>query len=536
VSSDLNYTKSTPLREYVNVLKRRRWWLIVTVVACVGAAGLITFKTTPMYQTTAQLTYQRQVDASSALTGANTIMSVSDVAQALDTYANLMSTEVMRARAAAELGVAADAQLGATISSEGIQDTAILQITGTSSDPRTAQRVANAYAIAFTKWRQATTVQSFRSAEEVVATKMRQFTTPELRKDAAYYALAARLEDLKVLESTSTGNFVIAAPATLPEQPFSPSHPRDLLLGLLAGVLVGLLLVAVREQLDVRVRASSDLGSALGMPVLGRLPRVSRDVGASHKLVAVSDPAGAVAEACRILRGNLEFVDIDGNLTSVLVTSCTQGEGKTTAVCNLAATLARAGKKVVVVDCDLRRPKTHTYFGLRNSNGVSTVVSGKITLSEALQDVHLPTVEEPDGSSVAVIPPIRVLTSGPLPPNPGEIVTSQRLASVISELSDHADLVLIDAPPFLAVGDAAALARTANGLLVVMRLGTVTKAMLKETAEFLDPLPCRKLGIVVTNIPAEGSAHRYRYYSKDSGEYEPETSPAEASAPSAGSI
>jgi non-specific protein-tyrosine kinase len=231
----------------------------------------------------------------------------------------------------------------------------------------------------------------------------------------------------------------------------------------------------------------------------------------------MTEPSSSGAEAFRMLRGNLEFMDIDDKVRSILVTSCTQGEGKTTTLCNLAVTLARSGKRVIVLDCDLRRPRVHHYFGLKNANGVSTVVAGKCSITDAVQDVRVPVLEEADGSQPSsAVPPVKVLTAGPIPPNPGEIVTSRRLAGMIPELTVHADLVLIDAPPFLAVGDASSLARTAGGLVLVMKLGEITRPMLKEAADFLAPLPCHKLGIVLTNLERDGAARRYKYYSKTS--------------------
>jgi Mrp family chromosome partitioning ATPase len=255
-----------------------------------------------------------------------------------------------------------------------------------------------------------------------------------------------------------------------------------------------------------------------------RLPQVPKGLAGAGGLVTLHEPDGPGAEAFRVLRGNLDFVGVDGEVRSILITSCTQGEGKTSTVCNLAVALATAGKRVVVVDADMRRPRVHAYFDLPNRTGLSTVVAGKVRLGEALQAVVVPSYEAvTDGDELRISSDpdtigkrIYVVTSGPLPPNPGEIVTSQHLQAVLTELIKGSDMVLVDAPPFMVVGDAAPLAARTDGIMLVFKMGHVTKGMLKEARDFLAPLPSRKLGIVVANIPIE--AGRYKYYREHADE------------------
>jgi non-specific protein-tyrosine kinase len=310
-----------------------------------------------------------------------------------------------------------------------------------------------------------------------------------------------------------------------------PQHTRDLMLGLLIGLVLGIGAVTLLEQLDIRVHSQDEFAEGTGMPMLGRLPRVGKEVAKDASLLVLDEPDGPTAEAFRMLRGNLDFINVDGEIQSIMVSSPSQGEGKSTTVCNLAVTLARTGKHVIVVDCDLRRPRVHHYFGMKNRHGVSTVVTGHASVGDALQVVRPPaeTASEPARPSEGRGGSLRVLTSGPLPPNPGEIVTSRSIATLIQDLTTQSDLVLVDAPPFLAVGDAAALSRAVGGIMVVMRLGTITKTMLKETADFLEPLPCRKLGIVATNLPTEGAGYRYEYR-RAKAEEEPAT-PSSLTAP-----
>ena len=514
-------SKST-LREYVAALRRRWTYVAGALVVAVLVAAVYSYTRTPMYEAFARLAYQKQADLSSLLTGSQSLVSSVDVQRELETYSSLMTTAEMAERARRELDLSEVADLGATIIALPVKDTSVMQIRAVSDDPQVAQRVANAYAAGFYAWRKQVAIDQIRDAQKAVVQKLSQYKTETEKQDPGYFSLLSRLEDLRVLETVAQGNFTIVSEAELPTEPFEPKHARDIVLGLLVGLLVGVFLVAIAEQLDIRVHTQEDIGTGTGLPILGRLPRVSRELSRTTALAVLKEPEGASAEAFRMLRGNLEFVNVDGEVSTFLFTSPTQGEGKTTAVCNLAVTLARTGKRVIVVDCDLRRPRVHAYFNLANREGVSTVVAGRSNLAEVLQPVAVPMHDErsegrsagPDGGARS----IHVLTSGPLPPNPGEIAASRKLASLLAELERNCDVLLVDAPPFLAVGDSAALARSVGGVILVTRLGTATKAMLHEAVEYLATLPCRTLGVVVTNLPIEARSYRYKYYRDASGD------------------
>jgi len=453
-----------------------------------------------------------------------------EVQRESETYAQLVTTDEMKTRAKAELG--SEVPDDVTIEAEYVPDTSVLRISAVSDDPAEARDVANAYAAALTKWRRQVAIDQYKEAEKIILQKIDDYgDDPARLSDPGYVQLVGRLQDIRLLEASATGNFVVASAGVLPDAPFAPQHIRDVVIGFLIGVIAGIGLVTLAEQLDVRIHSVDDLAATLNLPVLARFPRLSRGQDGVGGLTAMNEPAGPMAEASRMLRGNLDFVNVDGEVTSLIVTSCSQGEGKTTTAANLGVALARAGKRVIIVDSDLRRPRLHRFFDLPNRIGLSTVVAGRTSLAEALQPFELGPRDRATGADltdwtegVEARSRLYVLPSGPLPPNPGEIAASRRLAEVIAELSGICDLVLLDAPPLLVVGDTAALARAAGGMLVVARLGIVTKAMLTEAVEALAQMPCRKLGVVVTGIPVEGTAYRYRYFEESSAS-EPETSP-----------
>jgi len=231
-----------------------------------------------------------------------------------------------------------------------------------------------------------------------------------------------------------------------------------------------------------------------------------------------------VAEAYRFLRTNLEFVNLNHDVKVVLVTSPLAGQGKSTIIANLAIALIRAGKRVTVVEGDLRLPSLHRSFNITNDRGLTDVVSGAMSLSTAVHVLKL--VDETAGSSRHRDPggdghpvsagdsKIRVLLSGPLPPNPGEIANSQQTSDIIEALKSDADYVLVDSPPMFVVGDAAALAAKVDGIIVILRLDETTTDTVKDVEDFLARVPARALGIVVNGVPrrTKGGSHRYPEY------------------------
>ena len=295
------------------------------------------------------------------------------------------------------------------------------------------------------------------------------------------------------------------------------------MLGLIAGLFFGITGAFVLGQFDVRLRSHREVASALRLTVVGRVPQLPRRSTHDDRLVAENDPEGTFSEALRVLRSNLDWSNIDENLRVLLVSSCLKGEGKTLTLCNLGVTLARAGKRVIVVDADLRNPQVHRQFNLPNSLGLTSVALGRITLDKALlryggptQVTKVRTPARPDEAvpgQQAWDGSLRILTSGPVPPNPGEVVASRSVANILTALSkSDVDYVLIDVPPLLGFGDVGALAPAVDGLLMVANIRKARRPTLDEGREALDALPCRKVGVVVIGENIEDSRYT-SYYS-----------------------
>jgi len=225
--------------------------------------------------------------------------------------------------------------------------------------------------------------------------------------------------------------------------------------------------------------------------------------GMDNTLITHHDPKSPVAEAFRTLRTNLQFSALDRELRTLLVTSAGPGEGKSTVITNLAVAVAQSGKSVILVDADLRKPVIHKRFGLGNDVGLTNIlVHGPA--ESVLQDVGIANLQ--------------VVTSGPIPPNPAEMLDSGMMEKTRDFLKEKADIVLFDCPPVVAVTDAALLSRKMDGVLLVVQLGSVEREAARRAKTLLENVQAPLLGLVINNIPAAGGYYYYYYYSDEDEE------------------
>jgi capsular exopolysaccharide synthesis family protein len=291
-------------------------------------------------------------------------------------------------------------------------------------------------------------------------------------------------------------------PAGLPQDPVSPDMILIGILGVVAGLALGIALAFLRERLDDSLRGRVDLETNVGAPVLAVIPKVP---GWRNKhearLVTREQPKSAVAEAYRTLRTSVSFTSVQRGLKAIMITSPEAGEGKTTTAANLSLVLADAGKRVVLVSADLRKPRIHRFFNLQNEVGLSSVLSGEVQPWEAILD---PGVEN-----------LRVLLSGPVPSRPAELLQSEQMGEVLAGLREVADYVIIDTAPVLLVADALALAPLVDGVLFVADAEKTSRSAVAHAREQLEQVGAVMIGSVLNNFdPSKAKAYRYYgYYS-----------------------
>ena len=300
----------------------------------------------------------------------------------------------------------------------------------------------------------------------------------------------------------------IVVDAALPSGPVSPNKPLIVTFGFLAGLGFGGGLAFAREQLDDRLRGRADLERAVGAPVFAVIPRVPGWKKRTEvKLVTVDQPKSAVAESYRTLRTSILFAAAQKGVRNIMVVSPTAGEGKTTTAANLAVVLADAGKRVILISCDLRKPRIHSFFGLSNEIGLSNVLAGESKPGEALQ--------HPEREN------LRVMSGGPVPGSPAELLQSEQMGELIEQFGRVSDFVVLDTAPMLLVADALALAPLVDGVLFVADAEETSRGAVSQARDELEQLDASIIGAVLNNFdPAKAKAYAsgygggYYYYGK----------------------
>lgn len=519
MSDDIQTTVS--LRHYVDVLWRRKWVIVQCVVIVplivVGASLLQPVR----YASTARVMAVQQsaaVDVATSLDAGSLTLDE----RGLMTLASFVATPDIAARAAEQLERPGGAEeLLDGVSAETDPSTDVILVRAEADDPDEAAEVANAFADQFVTWRREIQQTSLDDAIATIDGEIELTEPNTLRRQL----LLDQRSQLEVLKALLNGDVQIGEAARPSGVPASPKPVRNGALAVAAGLILGIGLAFVREALDVKLRSVDAIAESTSVPVIGAIPQLAREHRSGDSVVTLEDPRGPVAEAFRFLRTNLEFVNFNQDVKSILITSPEPSQGKSTTIVNLAIALLKSGKRVAVIGADLRRPALHRFFKIANSRGVSTVVTGGSTLEDAVQvlsfGAHTRTVTATvDRKAVPLKTPasgqttdlqLTVLPSGPLPPNPGEIVTSQQLTSVLEHLTATHDYVLVDAPPMFAVGDAAAMADKVDGVVTVLRLDQTTQDTLRGVEGFLERVPSRALGLVVTGVPRSSKSKHYRY-------------------------
>lgn len=503
---------SNTLRDYWRVILLRRRLVVAIVIVCTLLAWGRAKMQPDVYEATASMMYKPPPNVSSAASGNST--DLSELTVDVQSVTNTIASPAVRERASSffsasdrneSYSVSANVAVPANASS-GTAVLDVVDITAQAGSPEVAAAAANAYAKAVIQLRKEDEQSSWRAAEGIIQRQLDLYKTPEAKRTSDYAMLSVQLRNLQIAEASANGDFQVIVPATPPSAPSSPKPVKSAIFGFVAGLFLGIVSAFVISQFDTRVRSHRELSDVMGLPVIGRVPRMPQLVLQHGGLVASTDPGASASEALRVLRRNLEWTGVDGPLKSLLMTSLVKGEGKSLTLCNLAVTLARAGSKVILVDADLRNPKVHRIFSLPNPIGLSAAVLGKTNLQAALREVRTSgsstvfrtvdgvDTQRPRGDSGSLL----VLTSGPLPPNPGEVVASRGVARVLEELtSSDADYVLVDTPPLLAFGDAGALSSIVDGVMVAVRIDKARLPVLEEGREAIDALPRRPIGLVV---------------------------------------
>jgi succinoglycan biosynthesis transport protein ExoP len=506
--------EASGLSHYLRVLRRGLWIVILTTAVMTALAVYLSARQPKLYQASADVFLNTQ----------NLAASLSDIqppyvdpVRAAETQARLARGPAVAARAIQEgriSGRTADALLGQS-SVVTTPNADLLTFSVTDGNPDMAARLATAYAKAYTDYRHELDTKSLVEARQEIERRMTELKTEGDQRSQLYANLADKDQRLRTTELLQTSNASVVRDANDAAQ-IQPQPRRNGILAAILGLMLGVALAFLRDALNTRVRTAAEIQERLDLPLLGRVPAPPKKLRGKNNLTMLARPNAPEAEAFRILATNLEFMNIDRGASSVLITSASRGEGKSTTISNLAVAFARAGRRVALVDLDLRRPSIQRYFNIDTDPGVTNVALGRATLDQAL--VRIPVLSEgrealhASSNGGSAIGSLEVLPAGSLPPNAGEFAGSRALANVLQQLSERADLVLVDAPPILQVSDAMMLSAKIDGLLVVTRLPEIRRPVVEELRRVLETAPIVKLGFVVTGASAEeGYGYGYGY-------------------------
>lgn len=428
------------LRGFLRLLARRWPTILVCALLGTGAGVAATAATTPVYEATAQIFVSTQTTEDSTQLNQGNAFTQARV----QSYAEIAATRQITKPVIKQLGLdMTPDQLAGKITAEAPLNTVLINLSVQDINPRQAAKIANAVASRF---------------GDVVGD----------------------------LESPNGGGpspvkLGVTNTATVPASPISPKPLLNISAGLLLGIVAGTGLVLLRETLDTSVKTTEALAEITGLAALGAIPY---DKAARGRLIAAGPEAfGARAEAYRQLRTNLQFAQVDRRPRVIVVTSALSGEGKTSTAANLALALAETGRRVCLVDADLRCPRVAGVLGLVQDAGLTSVLIGAATADEVMQSV--------EGKC-------SVLTSGPIPPNPAELLASERMGQTLRDLAEIYDTVVVDSAPLLPVADTSGLVPAADGVLLVVRAGSTPHDRVRAAASALQKVGARTLGVVLS--------------------------------------
>ena len=474
------------VRSYLRMVWRRKWAALVCLLVIPGGVYFLSSRIPKTYESGAEL----QVRAQSV----DTSLFTTDTAapeQALAATARLVRTTPVARVAAAELGMPSSSapSLARQIKVTPDPEAGFLTVTAADRDPRRAAAVANAFARALVKIR---TDRARSRIGNTISQVERDLASLPSSDVEGRRQLSGQLQRLRALRAAQGDNVVIVESAAVPRVAVSPHPRRNTGLAIVVALLLATGLVLVLDRMDRRVRDPEELEHLAGTPLLGIVPTSAFPRRRS---------ARNVPEAFQTLRTSLTYFNIDRPVETVIVISPLQGDGKTTVATHLARAVAWAGNDVALLDLDLRHPQAHRRLGCEAGDGVASLLVGKKRIDEVLVDVEV------DAGRLQLVP------AGEPPPNPSELISSQRMRSLLIQLSVRMDLVIIDTPPALEVADAIPLLEQVSGVILVARLGRTSRDAIQRLSAVISAAGGKLLGVVATGAK-HGGLYDYGPYGR----------------------
>ena len=491
-------------------------WIILSIsILAAVLAYFLTARQTPYYRSVTTALVNTAANGSS-----DQFSAIIEEDKAITTYINMMETNPVLEEVREQLGLSMSLfEMKQAISISTINETELIRVTVETTDPQRSAQIANTLVEIFSEEIQDIQMARFSESKTSLESQIAEIESriqeaedqntvlmsPEERlahdtKLTQYRLIYSNLilsyEQLRLSEAQTLATMVSVEEALPNPSPVRPQPIQTALLAGSVGLLISFGVIFLIEYLDNTIRSPEEVQRKFQLPVLGIIHQYPSE---EEKLISADKPRSPIAEAYRTLRTNVIYASVDKELQSILVTSPEPGEGKTTTVCNLGIVMAHNGKHVIIVDCDLRNPKIHKFFGFTNRIGISNLFSeAKLQLDDVIQATEVPGLD--------------VVTTGGLPPNPSELLGSKKMQQFLKDLQSKADILLLDSPPTLAVTDAAVLAPSTEGVLMIAYPGRTNEKALLRALQQISQTQTKILGVVMNNVDRKGNGYGYRYY------------------------
>ena len=496
------------IKNYLRIIQRRIWVVLITTLVTLLIVAIGTYRATPIYE--ASTTFRIAAAAGGSVDYA--VLVYAD--RLMNTYMEITTSGPVLEELKNRLGLS---QLP-EITAETIPNTELIKITVEGNDPTLVTMVSNTLAEIIVEQSNQLYAGSGKSQQEILGDQLVQIqadldqlrqeyeslvaqTPPDAEKIEAarnsleikqntYTTILKQYDEARIREEMRASMLSVIEPAVVPEKPSKPRVALNIILGLFIGLVGGIGLAFIFENLDTTLYTTEDIEELTQLNTLAKIPK------ASKKQLNISlDGTSQYTEAFRNLRLNIQLINPQHPIKVLLITSAEPGEGKSTIVANLAFVLAKSGKKVVVVDSDLRLPRINKIFGLTNKFGLSSVLERKVTLEDALQRSKFKEVT--------------VLSSGPTPLDPPNLLNSPEMTNIVNKLNQMFEYVLIDAPAYLEVADVNALAQKVEGLILVVRRAHSRREAVQSAIKQMDGFKDKIVGIVVNQAEYRGTYYNY---------------------------
>jgi polysaccharide biosynthesis transport protein len=519
------------LKRYARLVWRWLWLILICTLLAGAGAYVVSRLSTPIYQASATLL----ISGSAANASYQDILTNERLSR---TYAELMLLPSLREEVAGNLGLPLtvfDKDI-TSIRVTSVANTQLLRITVEGSSPQLVTAIANMLPQVFIQRNQEVQSARYAASKKNLQDELQQLSAEigeiqaaiegagapqssqeradlERQRDllaqskSSYATLLSRFEELRLVEAQSIDSISISEPARQPDKPVRPRPLTNTLLAAVVGAMLALGIIFLIEYLDDRIRSPEELSRVLDtawMGAIARLPEAREGEWSPLQLIAQNEPRHPISESFRRVRTNLQFSQVDRGLRSLLVTSASPGEGKSLNAANLAIVMAQAGRSVLLIDGDLRRPVQHKLFDLPMSPGLTDA------LLQGDEDAL-------DFSWESGTPNLRLMPCGKRAPNPAELVGSERMARLLAQLDGRVEMLIIDAPPVLAVADAQILGRQTQGVLLVVDAERTRRTAAMHAADALRQVGANLLGAVVNRLSRSSQgyddySYQYDYY------------------------